>query len=162
MARHAAACPHAALRKGLSGRRGAGGLQGLLHMSLLHGQRLCIVEPAVIALENQRVERRQISSEFGNLRQRVADQRRADDSGGKGRGQGNRRFDRAQLLHLHQPRTLAKAIDDRQTCRYLFQEKIAGLRQNDGDAALYGPRVQRAMADGNAGNIVDRIQRPAR
>ena len=131
-------------------------------MSLLHGQRLCIVQPAVIALENQRVERRQITSELGNLRQRVADQRRADGSGGKGGGQGDRRFERAQFLHLHQPGTLAKAVDDRQPRRYLLQEKIAGLRQNDGDTALYASRVQRAMADGNAGNIVERIQRPAR
>ena len=52
--------------------------------------------------------------------------------------------------------------NDRQPRRYLLQEKIAGLRQNDGDTALYASRVQRAMADGNAGNIVERIQRPAR
>jgi hypothetical protein len=72
----------------------------------------------------------------------------------------DRRLDLAELHELHQPRTLAEAVDHVGACPQLLPEQIAVMRQHRRETGQDIALMQAAVPDAHAGNIGDRIERP--
>ena len=137
------------------------GGQRLQHMGLLQRQRLRIVEPAVVAFEDQRIHRRQAARQLGRVGDGIAHQGGEGGAHGQGAHKRDGRLQRAQLLHLHQARALAEAVDHRHAGRQLLQEQVARLRQQHGGAGLHRAVGQRAMGHRDPCRVGDGIPRAA-
>ena len=96
-----------------------------------------IVEPAVVALADQRVDRAGGAADILVLRQHIADQRSGGRADAEGVGHDDGGLDGAKLFHLHQTHALAEAVDHGGGCHDLVPEQVARMRQNGGDARIH-------------------------
>ena len=153
---HAAPGADRALRHPLAGRGQRLGVVRFLHR---HG--LDVIQVAVVALEHQRIDRGQLAANGGIGCHGGADLRVGHGAHAEGVGQRDGRFQHAQLLHLHQPRALAEAVEHGGGCGRLVQERVAGVRAHHGHAGLRCAIGQRDMAHGDVADVADGIQGPA-
>ncbi|MNV56919.1 hypothetical protein D3C71_1492250 [compost metagenome] len=89
-------------------------MHGLAVVVCRHRHALDVAQVAVIALQHQRIHRRQAAAAFRVGGNALGNLCLHHGRHAKSVGERNGRFNLAQLAQLHQARTLAKAIDHRQ------------------------------------------------
>jgi len=154
---HARSGPH----RPLLHRPEAGGIQRRLRILWCHGHRLDVVDSPVIALADQRIDRRGLAPDLRIGGDGAGDQCLRAGGDAKCVGEQDRRLDGAEFGHLHQPRRLAEAVDDFDRRARLQAERIVLMRQDGRDAGENPLAAQRAVADRDTRHIRDRIV-PAR
>ncbi len=153
-ARHAAAGADAALREVCRCTVMRGEVVGLRHRHALD-----VVQIAVVALEDQRIDRGQASAAFGIRADALPDLRGRHGGHRERVGQRNRCFQHAELFDLQQPGAFSEAVEHRDAGRHALQERIAAVRPQHGDAGVDVALVERGMSHGDTRHIGDRIAR---
>ena len=152
MADHALACAHVAL-----GKVGPGGLHGRKDLLLPHGPVQDVIEGGIVALAHHRIERAHGHPLAVTAADHVLHQRIVDQAHVEGIGQGNGRFQGAQLLDLHKSRALSKAVEDKGGGGQLVDKGIFRTGKEDGHPRLMGGRVHRTVPHRDAGHIGDAV-----
>jgi hypothetical protein len=124
---------------------------------ILHSKCLQVVQVAVVAFEDERIDGRPCATDLRVGRNRLADLRLRHGAHGKRVGQRNRRFQHAQLFHLHQADALAEAVEHDAGGRHFVEERVAGVRAYHGHAGLDVAAGNRGVADGDASHVGDAV-----
>jgi hypothetical protein len=131
-------------------------------IGLGHGQRLNVVQGAIVAFHHHRIDSGCAAPDAGVRGNGGPDQRIGTAPDAKGIGQQDRGFQRAQFLHLHQTGAFAEPVDHLDRRRHLVGEQVAGVRDHSRYPGGQAPAQPRAMPDRNPGDIGDGVQRPRR
>ena len=126
----AGAGAHRSLGYGAGGRRRQGGA----HLGLAHGPALTVAEPAVVALQDDRVDGDQIRV----LLDAPGDQGVGHPEGAEGAREQHGRLQHAQLGHLGEPGALHEAVEDEGGGGHLLPHQVAPVGQHGGDAGAPG------------------------
>jgi hypothetical protein len=127
-----------------------------------HGHALDVVEEAIVALEDQRVDRRQAAPALGIGGDAVADLRDRHLRHRKRIRQRDRRLQHPEFGDLHQADALAEAVEHDGGGGHAVTKQVAAMRPHHRHAGLHRPLVQRAVAHGDAGDIGDGVAAPGR
>ena len=133
-----------------------GGTRGAV-MRFADGEVLDVVEVAVVAFEDERVDGRQPAPGLRVGGNRLADLRLRDRADGEGVGQCDRRFEHPEFLDLDEADALTEAVDHVRGGGDAVLERIAGVRDDHTDAGLPFTVGQRAVPDADAGDVGDRV-----
>lgn len=95
-------------------------------------------EIAVIAFENDWIDRAGLATDVGIVGERARHQRVEAGADGEGVSEEKRRLDLTELGELHQPGALAETVDDIDRGAHLPAEEIAVMRQQGRET---GPQI---------------------
>ena len=156
MAAHSPACAHRAL-----GEVGAAVGQRSPHIFLGDMEAPDVVQAAVVALADHRVDAAGGLADVGVPVQHILHQRRLHRAHAEGVGEEDGRLQRAQLLDLDKAGGLAETVDDVAGRHHLIVENIPRMGQQGGDAGLDLAVRQRTVAYRNARHVTNLVQRAA-
>ena len=120
-----------------------------------------VVEAAVVALADHRVDAAGRLADVGVLIQHILHQRCLHSTYAEGIGEEDGRFQRPQLVDLDKAGGLAEAVDDMAGRHHFIVENIALMGQQRGHAGLDLALRQCAVAHRHARHIAYLVQRPA-
>ena len=117
-----------------------------------------VVETAVVALADQRVDSAGFDPDVLVLLQHIFHQRGGGGADAQSVGHDDRCLDGAQLLHLHQTHGLAEAVDNGRGRHDLVLEKISLVGEDGCDAGVHiGSVTDGDMTHLDAGDVGDQV-----
>ena len=127
-------------------------------MLFLYVQAADIVQHAVVALTDQRIDGAGLDADIFILLQHILDQGVGGSADAQSVGHDDGGFNGAQLFHLHQTHGLAEAVDDAGRSHNLLLEHVALVGQNGGNAGIdIGTVTDGHMANFHAGNVGNQV-----
>ncbi len=163
---HARAGAHGALLDGPA----VGVVQRLVDVLDPHVGAGDVVQKRVVTLADQRDEHVVLVSDVRVALQQVLDGSLGDHAHRQGVGQQDGRLNKPPLEHLQQSAEFAGAVEHKRAADHALHEQIARSRNDGGDARAHhtggevvGPTAdQRLVADADAGDVGDGVERPRR
>ena len=155
VAAHPTAGPHRAL-----GKIGAAVGQGGQGVGLGDVEAPDVVQAAVVALADHRVDAAGGLADVGAAVQHIPDQRGGHRPHAEGVGEEDGGLEGAQLFDLDKADGLAKAVDDVGRRGHLFVKSVPRVGQQGGDAGLDVAAGQGAVAHRHPRHVADPVQGP--
>ena len=115
------------------------------------------IQKRVIALPDDWINGSQLDAILFAQLDHIFDQRVVHLADIERSGQGDRRFQRPQLIQLYQPERFSKAVDDLSGCGHLMYKRVFNWRQDYRHTGLILPTINRCMPDPYTGYVGNQV-----